>query len=109
MRLNVDDLSSFQDSEFENLQMIIAKEKRRRTKASRVKWKLEKQANAICYTLVLKNGADTDLTEDLPTGRQDQTAQQTPQQKTPQQQPNQEHEIQEQKSTSRWNLGALGR
>lgn len=54
--LNLENLTKYTDAELENIEKGIAKEKKRREKASKIRAKLEKQANALGYTLAQKNG-----------------------------------------------------
>jgi hypothetical protein len=63
MELNADDLSKYTDVELENIEKGIAREKKRRAKTSKIRAKLEKQANALGYTLAQKADGNPDLAE----------------------------------------------
>ena len=54
--LNLDNLTKYTDAELENIEKGIAKEKKRRKEASKIRAKLEKQASALGYTLTQKDG-----------------------------------------------------
>jgi hypothetical protein len=63
MELNADDLTKYTDAELENVEKGIAKEKKRRGKAAKIRAKLEKQANALGYTLAQKADGSPSLEE----------------------------------------------
>jgi hypothetical protein len=63
MELNADDLTKYSDAELEGIVKGIHKEKKRRGKASKIRAKLEKQANALGYTLAQKADGNPNLEE----------------------------------------------
>ena len=54
--LNLENLTKYTDAELENIEKGIAKEKKRRKEASKIRAKLEKQASALGYTLTQRDG-----------------------------------------------------
>ena len=58
MELNLENLAKYTDDEFEKIEKVIAKEKKRREKAAKIKAKLEKQAKAIGYTLAQRDDSN---------------------------------------------------
>jgi hypothetical protein len=59
MELNADNLTKYTDVELENIEKGIHKEKKRRAKTAKIRAKLEKQANAVGYTLTPKDSQHT--------------------------------------------------
>ena len=86
--LNLENLTKYTDAELENIEKGIAKEKKRREKAAKIRAKLEKQANALGYTLAQKDG------EHLGSEEGEAAREETP-----------PKEQKEDKTTSEWNLG----
>jgi hypothetical protein len=93
MELNADDLTKYTDAELENIEKGIAKEKKRRGKAAKIRAKLEKQANALGYTLSQKADGNPDL-EEVTFAREEHP---------PKEQPKDQKEP---KPTSEWSLGS---
>jgi nitrogen fixation protein FixH len=93
MELNADDLTKYTDVELENIEKGIAKEKKRRAKAAKIRTKLEKQANALGYTLAQKADGNPDL-EGVTVAREEHP------------QKEQAKEQKESKPTSGWSLGS---
>ena len=89
MELNIDDLAKYTDTELESIEKNIHKEKKRREKASKIRVKLEKQANALGYTLAQKADGNPDL-EEVTVAREE----------------NPTKEQKESKPTSEWSLGS---
>jgi hypothetical protein len=87
--MELNDLAKYTDAELENLEKGIAKEKKRREKASKIRVKLEKQARALGYTLTQKADGNPDLDE-VAAAREEHPPK----------------EQKEPKSTSEWNLGS---
>jgi hypothetical protein len=92
MELNADDLTKYTDAELESIEKGIAKEKKRRAKAAKIRAKLEKQANALGYTLAQK-------ADGIP-GLEEATAREEHPQKE------QAKEQKESKPTLEWSLGS---
>jgi hypothetical protein len=63
MELNLDNLSKYTEADLEAIEKGIAKEKRRRARASKIRAKLEKQANALGYTLIPKDSERPSIAE----------------------------------------------
>jgi hypothetical protein len=93
MELNADDLSKYTDVELENIEKGIAREKKRRAKTSKIRAKLEKQANALGYTLAQKADGNPNLEEVIAAREEHSTKEQPKEQK-------------ESKPISEWSLGS---
>ena len=93
MELNADDLTKYTDAELEGIVKGIHKEKKRRAKTSKIRAKLEKQANALGYTLAQKADGNPNL-EEAAAAREEH-----PQKEQPKEQ-------KEHKPTSEWSLGS---
>jgi hypothetical protein len=93
MELNADDLAKYTDAEIETIEKGLAKEKKRRAKASKIRAKLEKQANALGYTLAQKADGSLDLDEASAAREEPPPKEQAKEQKEP-------------KPASEWSLGS---
>jgi hypothetical protein len=93
VELNLENLAKCTDAEFESIEKMIAKEKKRREKDSKIKAKLEKQANALGYTLAQKASTNPGVKE----GEAAHVEQ------PPKEQPKEKKEA---KPASEWSLGA---
>jgi hypothetical protein len=93
MELNADDLAKYTDAEIETIEKGLAKEKKRRAKASKIRAKLEKQANALGYTLAQKADGIPGLEEVTAASEEHPQKEQAKEQK-------------ESKPASEWSLGS---